>query len=140
MNVQKLLVRCVDNLVLIIFYGFYYGKSPLNHRLGQYLFLLFPNILGKAKIIVGKKARIAMFRCKFQRLLNENVFSERPSNLIAFGPPRAWLRSPFPEKKNGTCLFGGFGCFVISSFLCQLKGPCKSHQSDLVAEVAFFLV
>ena len=33
---------------MVMFYGFYHGKSPLNHHLGEF-FLLFPSILSKSK-------------------------------------------------------------------------------------------
>ena len=37
--------------VLVIFYGLYHGKSPSNHRLGNY-FSLVPSILCKSKMMI----------------------------------------------------------------------------------------
>ena len=48
--------RCIFNdldlFKVVIFYGFYQGKSPSNHHFGEY-FLLFPSILGKSKMSFG---------------------------------------------------------------------------------------
>ena len=92
-------------VLMVIFYGFYYSKSPLNHHLEYFSF--FPSILCKSKWIIRKRpANHSLFgRLDFQGI---NRFE-------GFLNYCWWFRNPAPPVTYEKCDILPFGAGIFLS-------------------------
>ena len=113
-------------LFKVMFYGFYHGKSPLNHNLGNMFY--FPTTLSKSKFEKKWKTWAKTKRCWISWQGFVNLAKDVVHN--------SWTSWNKPNKSTGNCFSSGifWGCWLPKccrsrTLMTHGKSRCSSFCS-----------